>query len=85
MILRPVAETIGVRVVEPRARVVRDAVDDFEVQVRMLDAEKKFADLSLLPCKIVGQVSPNSNSNRITKSMLSRVLWRADQPLEQAG
>src|SRR5262249_16900749 len=40
VVLRPVTETIRIGVVEPRARIVRNAVDDLEAQVRFLDADR---------------------------------------------
>src|SRR5204863_5167687 len=39
IVLRPVAEPIGVRVVVPRALVVRDAVDDLETDVRVFEPD----------------------------------------------
>src|SRR5688572_22645339 len=39
-ILRTIAQAARVGVVEPRAVVVRDAVDDLEAHVRVLDADR---------------------------------------------
>src|SRR5512134_1866008 len=38
-ILRPIAEAIGIGVVEPGASVIRNAIDDLEMQIRLLDAD----------------------------------------------